>query len=102
MYGLLPALSALALGACVSATPLEISDDSPVSMKASSGFVASPAAIEEYKSPADFTTRAEEDAKAPAMDHSAHSGMSMPATRAPQVQPERAPAMPGPAHDHAH
>ena len=102
------AASALALAACVGPSPIAASDDHPASPKAPSGFASSPAAMEEYKTPDDFAARMAEDAKAPAMDHSAHGGMNMPgmnmpSTQAPPAQSASPPATPGPPPaDHAH
>ena len=78
LSGLALATMAFSLVACVRVEPLKLSDDSPANAKAPSGFVSSPVALEEYKSPEAFASRAEEDAKTPAMDHSAHGGMNMP------------------------
>jgi hypothetical protein len=71
---LVPLLAALTLGACVDAAPMALSEHNPAHPKAPSGFVASPTALEEYKSAEDLQSRAQEDAVAPLMDHSAHGG----------------------------
>jgi hypothetical protein len=88
----LVAAASVALGACVATAPMSFSEDSPTNPKAPSGFVSSPTAIEEYKSAEDLTSRAEEDAQAPAMDHSAHRTASTPqraAPAAPAAAPHR-------------
>jgi hypothetical protein len=88
------AAASIALGACVAAAPMSFSEDSPANPKAPSGFVSSPTAIEQYKSAEDLTSRAQEDANAPAMDHSAHGAASTPQRvmpAAPAAAPHRHP-----------
>jgi hypothetical protein len=70
------ALATMALGltACVSAAPLELADDHPANPAAASGLIATPSAIEGYKSPNDFIARATADANAPPSSHAGHGG----------------------------
>jgi hypothetical protein len=68
------AMLALGLTACVSAAPLELADDHPASPAAASGLIATPSAIEAYKSPDDFVARAAADASAPPSSHAGHGG----------------------------
>jgi len=62
---LLLAVAAPTLAACVSPRPLDLPDDHPGSAQAASGFVDTPTALLDYKTPEDFSTRAAADAKEP-------------------------------------
>jgi hypothetical protein len=52
------ALLTLGLAACVDTRPLALSDDNPASARAASGYVELPTALSDYKTPADFASRA--------------------------------------------
>ena len=84
--GLVLAVTALVLAACVGVAPIELSDYNPASPKAPSDFVASPEALDDYKSAQDLAARAQEDAKAPAMSQMDHGGMNMPGMSMPGMQ----------------
>lgn len=98
-------MAALGLGGCVSAAPVQFSDDNPASPKAAEGFVTPPSSLEDYKTLDDFASRAAADATGPAMDHSGHNmpGMNMPGMQMPgtQSKPEAAPAASGATEDTA-
>lgn len=74
------AAAAFGLAACISAAPLELSNDHPANPKGTAGLVATPAALEDYKTSDDFSARAAADAEAPAGGHQGmqHGGMAMP------------------------
>jgi hypothetical protein len=67
------AMAAPALAACVIPRPLDLGDDHPGNAAAASGFVDTPTALGDYKTPEDFAARATADAKQP----SGHSGHDM-------------------------
>jgi uncharacterized protein involved in copper resistance len=69
------AAASLGLAACIAAAPVELGADHPANQSASSGVVDLPTALTDYKSAADFTARAAEDAGAMAGGHAAHGGM---------------------------
>ena len=79
---------ALALSACVNVVPLQVPEHHPGSVKAPSGLVAAPTALEDYKTASDFAARAIEDAKAP-QSHAQHGNGGTQHGSAPQGAPSR-------------
>jgi Cu/Ag efflux protein CusF len=100
-------LTPIILAGCVEARPLHLADDNPASPRASEGLVASPAALEAYRTPEQFASAAAEDAKTAAgdgmagMNHGSIAGMdhgAMPGMQHPSMAGEHHSSMQGMDH----